>query len=353
MNVKEITDKNLWEDKLRETNEKTFLDSWNWGQFNQLMGNSIKRLAVLNKGKIESLALVIGIRAKRGNFLFIPHGPVILENKLEWSKKKSLLETLFLEVKSLARKEGFSFIRVGPIMPATIENKKLFSVLGFRDAPIHIHPEVTWVLDIKPKEEILLQNMRKTTRYLIRQAKKEGVEIKQSQDINDIKVFDDLYSETAERHHFVPFSLHYLKNEFESFIRDNQVSIFLAKYKGEILASAIIIFWQRMAFYHQGASSHKYPKIPAAYLLQWEAIKEAKRRGCNKYNFWGIVPQIKTIEDLKNPSIRKHPWWGLSLFKIGFGGKREEYVKTQDLPLSWKYWATFIFEKLRKRKRHL
>ncbi|GAI33015.1 unnamed protein product, partial [marine sediment metagenome] len=28
---------------------------------------------------------------------------------------------------------------------------------------------------------------------------------------------------------------------------------------------------------------------PASYLLQWEAIKEAKNRGCKLYNFWGIA----------------------------------------------------------------
>jgi len=79
--------------------------------------------------------------------------------------------------------------------------------------------------------------------------------------------------------------------------------------------------------------------------LQWEAIKEAKQRGCERYNFWGIADE--------KSKIKKHPWWGLSLFKMGFGGYRKEYVKTQDLPLSPSYWLTFIFEKIRKIKRGL
>ena len=35
-----------------------------------------------------------------------------------------------------------------------------------------MHPEITWELDIRKPEENLLKEMRKTTRYLIRQAEK-------------------------------------------------------------------------------------------------------------------------------------------------------------------------------------
>jgi len=38
---------------------------------------------------------------------------------------------------------------------------------------------------------------------------------------------------------------------------------------------------------------------------------------------------------------------------MGFGGYKREYVRTQDLPLSWKYWPIAIFEFLRRKKRGL
>ena len=62
------------------------------------------------------------------------------------------------------------------------------------------------------------------------------------------------------------------------------------------------------------------------------------------YDFWGYV------DPKKEPS---HPWAGPTLFKMGFGGEAHEYVKTQDLPLSWKYLPTALFEKVRKIRRHL
>ncbi|MBU2635294.1 peptidoglycan bridge formation glycyltransferase FemA/FemB family protein, partial [Patescibacteria group bacterium] len=154
----------------------------------------------------------------------------------------------------------------------------------------------------------------------------------------------DLLDKTADRHHFVPFSLNYLKNQFSCFALNNQIIIYLGKYKEEIISGAVMIFWQNIGFYHHGASLSKYNKIPVSYLLQWEAIKEAKRQGCERYNFWGIAP-----DDNKS-----HAWAGLSLFKKGFGGYRKDYVQTQDLPLSKMYYLiTRPFEKIRRIKRGL
>ena len=188
-------------------------------------------------------------------------------------------------------------------------------------------------------------NMRKTTRYLIRQAEKSpDIETLQSQKLEDVDVINNLLKEVVRRQHFTPVSLEYLKNEFLAFQPDNQISLFLGKYKGEVVAGAFVLFWSNIGFYYQAALLPQYHKIPVSYLLQWEAIREAKRRGCKMYDFWGYVdPQ-------KYPN---HPWAGPTLFKMGFGGEAFEYVKTQDLPFSGKYWLTYFFEKLRKLKRGL
>jgi len=357
MEVRDIKDKNLWDDFLVECEEKTFLQSWNWGEFNQMMGSRIWRLGFFEDNNLVAAVFFYKIQAKRGTFLFVPHGPII-NPKLRNQNSKIL--RLFLEkLKEIAREEKADFIRIAPIWEQNDENVKIFREIGFREAPIHMHPELTWELNIVPSEEELLIKMRKTTRYLIRQAQKNSdVNIIQSRDVNDVKKFDELNQKTVDRHHFVPFSQDYLKNEFSAFLRDNQplrqtqgcpectegqISIFLGKYKEELISAGIFVFWQGTAFYHHGASSLKYPKIPVSYLLIWEAIKEAKNRGCKKFNFWGISP-----ENEKN-----HPWAGLTLFKTGFGGYKKEYVKTEDFPLSKKYYLTYLFEKIRKIKRGL
>jgi len=344
--VKEIEDKKTWEDFLLDCEEKTFLQSWNWGEFQKLMGNKIWRMGISENGELIAICFFYKIAARRGTFLFLPHGPTLKSkvNPPTGGQKSKVLVVLLEGLKKVAKEEGASFIRIAPIWERSQENVEIFKDFGFRQAPIHMHPELTWQLNILGTEEEILKGMRKTTRYLVNQGiKKKEVEIVKSKDEKTVEIFNELYQATVNRQRFTPFSLNYLKNELLAFSPDNEVLVFLAKHKNETLASAIFIFWQGIAFYHQGASTLAYPKIPASYFLQWEAIKEAKSRGCKIYNFWGIAES-----DLKDKS---HPWWGLTLFKMGFGGEKKEYVRTQDLPLSKKYWFNFLVERIRKTKR--
>ncbi len=322
--------------------EKTFLQSWNWGEFNRAQGSKIWRLGIFNDGSLWGAALVIKVKARRGTFLFVPQGPIFDKNF-----QFSIFNFQFLinYLKGLALDEGCDFIRISPALDRSEKNQKLFQGIGFRRAPIHMHAELMWILDIAPKEEKLLKDMRKTARYSIRKAERDGVKIIKSLEPNDVLRFNKIYKETAERHSFTPYSLGYLQKEFECFAKDDQAMIFLAEYNGEIVAAAMIIFYGSSAFYHHGASSSKHGEVPSAYLLQWEAIREAKNRGCKIYNFWGIAGA--------DPPVGGHPWAGLTLFKKGFGGFSKEYLPAQDLPLRPQYWLSFIVEKIRKAKRHL
>jgi len=327
-----------------ECEDKTFLSSWHWGEFNKMMGNKIWRLGVFDGNKLVGLALVSKIMAKRGTFLLIQHGPVILNHEAYTTKQ--ILGLLLEELKKIAKEENCSFIRMNPLWKRNQENQALLKSFGFREAPMHANAyEAAWKLDITPPEDELLMNMRKTTRYLIRQTlKNQDITVEKSKELGGLEIYQRLNEEVAERQRFFPFSSEFIKNEFEVFSKNNQVLWFFGKYKGEVVAGALVVFWLGIGFYHQAASTAKYAKFSIPYLLSWEAIKEAKQRGCVLFDFWGYV------DPKENP---KHPWAGPTLFKMGFGGKPYEYVKTQDLPLSWKYWLTYLFEKLRKTKRGL
>ncbi len=333
MEIKEIIDRNIWENFLLKKEEKTFLQSWHWGEVQQKLGNKIWRLGVYEGELLVLAVLVAKIAAKRGEFLLVQHC-------------LGMPEILFSKLREIAKDEDCSFIRVAPLLTRNDGNMKLFKDLGFRDSPMHASAyESTLKLDTQPSEEQILIGMRKTTRYLIKQAEKDNnMAVVKSDKIQDIELYSKLIQETAKHQQFVPFSHALLVNEFEVFLKEKQALLFFGKHKGETAATALVIFWSGIGFYHQAALLPKYRKIPIAYLLQWEAIKEAKLRGCKIYDFWGYVDPEKYPE---------HPWAGPTLFKMGFGGKVYEYMKTQDYPLSKKYWLTYIFEKLRKAKRGL
>ncbi len=340
MQIKEITNKSIWENFVQSNEQNTFLQSWNWGEFNKNTGEKIWQLGVFENEKLLAVALVIKVNARRGSFLFVPQGPVIKISDIQHSVF-SILNELFVFLKDLGKKEKVGFLRISPIFENTEENLEMFKQAGFKNAPIHMmHPELTWILDITKSEEEIRKEMRKTHRNLIRRAVREGVEIIQSADEECLKAFYDIHMETVKRHKFVPFSYDYVKNEIEAFKNDDQISIFSAKYNGEIISSAIVVFYGEQAFYHHGSSSSKYYKIPSSYLILWEAIREAKKREKKKFNFYGIVENKP-----------KHPWSGLSKFKKGFGGHQEELLHCQDLPLNKKYLLTYLIETGRKIKR--
>ena len=342
MKLKEIKNQDEWEGFLLQCKEKTFLQSWNWGEFNEGMGNKIWRVGLYQKENIILACLVVKIYAKRGRFLFVPHGPIIAEG----FNKKEILETLLDWLKNLAKNEGASFIRVSTLFDRNANNEKIFSDLKFITAPMHSSAyEATWKLDLDLSEENLFKNMRKTTRYLIKKAREnKDISIEKSVDQKNIEVYQKLNKEVSRHQKFVGFSDKFIKNEFNVFKKDNEIRFLFGKYKNEIVAGAMIIFWQGIAFYHQAASVKKFAKFSIPYLLQWEAIKEAENRKCKVYDFWGFTDPQK---------YSKHPWAGPTLFKMGFGGYKEEYVKTQDFIISQKYWINYIIEKIRKFNRGL
>ncbi|OHA67879.1 MAG: hypothetical protein A3C82_00465 [Candidatus Wildermuthbacteria bacterium RIFCSPHIGHO2_02_FULL_47_12] len=353
MEIREIQSKGEWEGFLAGCRDKTFLQSWSWGEFQEMMREKVWRFGVFEGRDLLSVALVVKVKAKRGTFLLVPHGPASVDPPAGQAgtsagkpvSKQEVLKVLVEKLKQIAKEEDAGFIRINPIWSRSPENVLLFKDLGFRNAPIQMHPEASWKLNIASPSSELLLDMRKTTRYLIRQASQNpDITVFQSNRLEDVKMFSTMHEIVSKRQGFVPFSLEYLEKEFSVFQKDNAISIFFGKYKDEIAAASFVVFWSGIGFYHHAASLPQYAKLSIPYLLQWEAIKEAKNRGCMLYDFWGYV------DPKKEPS---HPWAGPTLFKMGFGGEAHEYVKTQDLPLSWKYLPTALFEKVRKIRRHL
>lgn len=336
--VKEITSEKVWEDFLSQHSEANFLQSWYWGEFHKALGHTIKRSGFFKEDKLAGVMLSAVENAKRGKYLTVPGGPI-----LDW-KDKSLVNLFVSTIKEIAKAESCAFVRVRPQLKSDDFSKNLFKKLGFVNAPMHLHAELTSQLDITLPEEQLLANMRKATRYEIKKALSTNIKIETENDEKTIRKFYDLQLETAKRQKFVPFPYNFLSQQFKIFLEKNMALLYSAKLDSKLLAQAFIIFYGTEAAYHYGASTQDGRKYPGAYLIQWEAIKEAKRRGLKRYNFWGVAPE----------NDKDHRFSGLSLFKRGFGGEDFEYLHAQDLIISYpKYLFNYAVEFLRKKIRRV
>lgn len=312
-----------------------FLQSWNYGELCREIGEKAFRFGVFESRKLVGISEIIKVEAKRGSHFFCPYGPVFTKWKEEYFRawKKKMVE--------LSRKEEVSFIRVSPFIENTKENKVFFKRQSFINAPMHVLAETTWLLDLNKDLDQILNEMRKTNRNLIRRAIRDGVEIKKGTDENAVEEFIKLHKDTKKKHHFTPYSDQFFRAQVKNFKDDDQILVFNAYHQGQLISSAIVMYYGEMAAYHHGASSLKHQKIPGSYLVQWEAIQEAKKRGCQRYNFWGVSPY----------KDKPHPISGVSHFKRGFGGYQYDLLHCQDLPLSPKYVLNYLVESFRRKKR--
>lgn len=330
MEIREVTDKKTWETFLLQERSfpAPFFQSWNWGEVQERLGNNIYRLGMFSGAKLTGAGLLVEVRAKRGHYLHLRHGPVLTDFNSQFD---SFLPAVLEKAKALSA----SFVRMSPLLSSETYDMSFLRKRGLRNAPIHnMDAENTLVLDLAQSEEAILSGMRKTTRYLVRKSQTMPISVGTSVSEKDFKEFLDLYEATAHRHKFVPHRG--MSEELSIFSKDDQALLFLARYKKKVIAAALIIFYGSQAIYHHAATDDTFRDIPAAYLLQWEIIKEAKRRGKKQYNFWGVVPEEKP----------NHPWKGLTLFKTGFGGQRVNAIHAQDLPLSLNYRKSYIIETL-------
>jgi len=331
--VKLIEDKNEWEGFLAKHPEANFLQSWYWGEFHQSIGHKISRTGFYKNSELVGVMISIVEDAMRGRYLTVPGGPII-----NWQDEE-LVKAFVEEIKRVAQTESCVFVRVRPQLESSDFSKELFAKYGFKKAPMHLHAELTSQLDITKSEDELFAGMRKTTRHEIKKAMSLEVEVTTTTEPSILKNFYDLQIETSKRQKFVPFSYKFLESQFEVFSKADKVLLYTAKLREKILAQAFIIFYGDEAAYHYGASTEDGRHYPGAYLIQWEAIKEAKRRGIKRYNFWGVAPEGE----------KGHRFHGVSVFKRGFGGTDVSYLPAQDLVINKpRYLLNSIIENTRK-----
>lgn len=332
--IREINSQHEWERFMQPVKPLTFLQSWAWGQTQQHQGEGARYLGFFSDDKQIGAALVLTVNAKRGRFLFIPHGPIFRSDEATRQHLPELVDYC----KKLAQEDKAVAVRIAPLLVTSPENLALFKKLGFRPSPLHTHAELTWLLDITKPTDKLLQEMRKTSRHAIKKAQQAGVTMRVSSDLADLEQFWPLYETTKTRHGFIPFPRAFIQDELARFAEKQRMFMVFAEYQNKVVAGALLIHYGDTVFYHHGASLKLPSSLPASHLVQWAAIQEAKRRGARTYNFWGIAP-----DDQPN-----HPFAGITIFKKGFGGYAMDFMHSQDLAISLGFWKLWAIEQWRK-----
>lgn len=312
------------------------LQSWEWGEFQKKIGRRVWRLLLSNNiGRVRAVATIVKHPWPRNlHYLYCPKGPVVAN-----SEKINKIWELFVDkISDIASMEKSVFLRLEPPNSFNQGSIKLMRGLGFRKIPWHMQPNDSVILNLEKTEPELLHQMKPKTRYNIRLAEKRGVTVETHKSERYLKDFWNMMKETTARDKFSPHPYLYYLNLLDVLGHARMAELYVATYKQRPLAAVLVSFFGGTATYLHGASSDKLRALMAPYLLQWIAIKDAKKRGMKFYDFGGVSPQ----------NSPQHPWAGISRFKRGFGGSEVSFGGTYDLIYrKWWYLAYRVVRKIR------
>jgi lipid II:glycine glycyltransferase (peptidoglycan interpeptide bridge formation enzyme) len=202
-----------------------------------------------------------------------------------------------------------------------------------------IQPPRTLVIDLSATDDQILARMKQKTRYNIRLARRKGVVVHHTRDID---TFYQLMQITSERDTFGVHSKDYYRRVLDYFEPDGQCALLCAEFDGQPLAALIVFARGKRAWYFYGASSNEYRNFMPTYLLQWEAMKWAKASGCNEYDLWGVPDE--SIEILESQFLeRSDDLWSVYRFKRGFGGNLQRSVSAYDRVYSHRMYQVYLW----------
>ncbi len=231
---------------------------------------------------------------------------------------------------------------IGPPPNKTQEYRLNFNTINWNlHKSIEDHlPKNTFFLDLTPKEQDILYNMRYNTRYNVRKANKMGIRVREY-GIDQIGEWYKLYLETAIRHELPAQNQEYfaaiLKNQDNS-KKGVTVKMLMADYNGTFLSSMFLVLSKKRGTYLYGASTSCKENLMASYSLQWESIRMAKERGCSEYDMFGSAPNLN----------QAHPLHGVHVFKKGFGGNLFHRMGCWDYPYNKQLYNLYRVQEVKK-----
>lgn len=312
MNFLRIEDREQWNAFLLQKGGH-LLQSYEWGEFKSCFGWRACRVALEGREEIIAGAQLLIRDLPLGSLAYIPRGPVIDPQKGE------ALETLLAQLHLLARQESALFLRLEPDWEGG-DRGNLLRRGGFRRALQSIQPQSTLAVDIEGDLESILSQMKPKTRYNIRLAERKGVVVKEGRE-EDLEAFYQLLRITGSRDRFFVHSGRYYLEAWRAFAPRGMGRLLLAFYGHQMLAGLMVFAFGHRAYYLYGASSGEHRNLMPNHLLQWEAIRWAKERGCLVYDLWGIPDEVGKDGEPPDFAKRDGELWGVYRFKRGFGGR--------------------------------
>ncbi len=328
-----------WDGRIARLAQPHLLQTWEWAQVKAAYGwqpmpltwdgaaAMVLKRQVLRRGFTARLCI-----------LYVPKGPLFA------SADPALQSRVLDDLQLFARQQGAILLKIDPDVvlgsgvPGQPGAEESQAGLRFRSdlqqrgwffSESQVQFRNTVLIDLRPTETELLDRMKQKTRYNIRLAEKKGVRVRFGT-LDDLPFLYRMYAETSVRDGFVIRDEGYYRTVWQAFMQPHTgddrpwAEPLIAEVDGQAVAAIFVFCFAGRAYYLYGMSRAAHREKMPNYLLQWEAIKRARSRGCTAYDLWGAPDEFDETDSL----------WGVFRFKEGLGGQVVRTLGAWDYPAS-------------------
>ena len=303
------------------------LQGWGYGEARRVLGQVPERYFIERAGRTVGAVQLLRKRLVPGlSVLYAPRGPAL--------ESLDLLPEFARAIRQVARPTD-ALLKIEPPRPyrAGGEGQAPEAVPGQIGAFTRSEteqPEHTLVADLRRSEDELFSSLHSMARRNVRTAEKLGVVAGRD---DDFEAFWEIFTATNERAKLGAFPREY----YETMLREagrygGEAYLVLSRYQGRALAGGFFLGMGKGAYYLYGGSVRddrvgpdgrplKDAKAPDAFY--WNAMLDARRRGYEFFDFWGI-PRV--LDESKHS-------YGVFKMKLKFSEDRVWYP-AYDLALS-------------------
>ena len=173
-------------------------------------------------------------------------------------------------------------------------------------------PTKTIQIDVTRDTDKIFSSLSEAKRRAVRRATALGVTVSESESIHDV-----LSIKNASAGLFGFMTTSGMKELWEVFAPEHASGVLAFNSQKKIIGGVLLLHYDHVTYYWIAGASKEGKKLFAPTLLGWEALKIAKARKSNIFDFVGVWD-----ERIPNENTQ---WLGFTKFKEGFGGKSIYY----------------------------